>query len=157
MPNPSEAWMICCNEHHRDPWASDPAAPQNRIPFPAPQSQPEDQMPPSDPTADLQCRLDNANAYFRRKAAEVLTDDSTVRLMAVLYQDGLVELADFNNRQLGIPLAKIAAAGFCEIRANAICITQSGQNFVGSLIPFVPATDAASHRTAPTQTADNAL
>ena len=158
MPNPSEAWLFCCNEHHRDPWASDPTAPQNRIPLLAPQSLPAVQEPPpSDPTADLQRRLDNANAHFRRKAAEVLTDDSAVRLMAVLYQDGLVELADFNNRQLGIPLAKIAAAGFCEIGANAICITQSGQNSVGSLIPFVPATGATSDRKPPTQTADNAL
>lgn len=158
MPNPSEAWLLFCNEHHRDPWTSEPPTPQNRIPVPAPQSQPAGQTPlASDTIADLQRRLDNANAHFRRKAAEVLVDDSAVRLMAVLYQDGLVELADFNNRQLGIPLAKIAAAGFCEIGANAICITQSGQNFVGSLIPFVPTTDAASHRTAPTQTADNAL
>ena len=158
MANLSEAWLLCRNQHHRDPWTSEPPTPQNRIPVPAPQSQTEGQTPPaSAPTADLQRRLDNANAYFRRKAAEVLTDDSAVRLMAVLYQDGLVELADFNKRQLGLPLAKIAAAGFCEIGANAICITQSGQNFIGSLIPFVPATDAASHRTTPTQTADNAL
>ena len=137
MPNPSEAWLICRDEHHRDPWTPERGAPHNRIPLLAPQSQPAGQEPPpSDRTADLQRRLDNANAHFRRKAAEVLTDDSAVRLMAVLYQDGLIELSDFNTSELGIPLAKIAAAAFCEIGTSAIWITQSGQRFIWSLLPL---------------------
>ena len=159
MPNPSDPWLICCNEHRRDPWASELPAPQNRTPLLAPQSRkPSKPKPPSDSTSHLQRRLDNANAYFRRKAAEVLTDDSAVRLMAVLYQDGLVELAGFSSGELGIPLAKIAAAGFCEISVTAIYVTQSGERFVGSLIPLSPATDATSSRKSPpTQTADSTL
>ena len=112
---------------------------------------------PPNSTRNLRRRLNNASAHFRRRAAEVLTDDTAVRLLAVLYQDGLVELAKLNAGQLAIPLAKLTAAGFCEIGVNAICITESGQRFVWSLMPFVPATGAASHRKTPTQTADNTL
>ena len=164
MPDQSEAWLICQSNHHTDPWALTAAMPYSQVPTGSPQSRPTVPAAPkpvpqsADSAADLQRRLDNANAYFRRKAAEVLTDDSAVRLMAVLYQDGLVELADFNSGELGIPLAKIAAAGFCEIGVTAIYVTQSGERFVGSLIPSSPVTDATSSRKSPpTQTADNTL
>lgn len=163
MPNQFEAWLICYSDHHTDPWDPDPAAPHNNTPLCSLQPEParpaaQNPIPPtSDSTRNLRRRLDNANAYFRRKAAEVLTDDTAVGLLAVLYQDGLVELAKLNAGQLAIPLAKLTAAGFCEIGVNAICITESGQRFVWSLIPFVPATDAGSHRKTPTQTADNTL
>lgn len=59
-------------------------------------------------------RIDRADAHFRRKAAEVLADDTALRLLAVLYQDGLIELAKFNASEPGIPPAKLTAAGFCE-------------------------------------------
>ena len=81
----------------------------------------------------LQQRLDNANAYFRRKAAEVFTDDAALRLLAALYQDGAIDLADFNSCEHGIPLAKLTAANFCEVGANVIHITESGQHFIESI------------------------
>lgn len=81
----------------------------------------------------LQQRIDNANAHFRRKAAEVFIDEVALRLLAVLYQDSVVDLADCDVGQRGVPLAKLAAANFCEVGANVIYITESGQRFVESI------------------------
>ena len=122
MPDQSEAWLICQSSHHTDPWALTAAMPHSRVPTGYPQSKPTAPAAPksmpqsSDSASNLRQRLDRANAYFRRKAAEVLTDDTAVRLLAVLYQRGLIELEHFNSGQHGIPLAKIIAAGFCENR-----------------------------------------
>lgn len=94
----------------------------------------KDAHPPDDDLSrGLQQRLDNANAYFWRKAAEVFTDDDALRLLAVLYQDSVIDLADFNHGPHGIPLAKLAAANFCEIGANVIYITESGRRFIDSV------------------------
>lgn len=86
-----------------------------------------------EPTHSLQQRLDNVNAHFRRRAAAVLTDDAARGLLDILYQDGVFDLADFNAGEHGVPLAKLTAANFCEIGANAICITDAGQRFVMSI------------------------
>lgn len=87
----------------------------------------------ADLSPSLQQRLDNANAYFRRKAATVFADDVALKLLAVLYEDSVIELADFDPRKHGIPLAKLTAANFCEVGANVIYITESGQRFIASI------------------------
>ena len=148
MADHSEVWLVCHGNHHADPWGPTAAMPLSRIPPGSPQTKPaasaaQKPMPQSaDPVSNLQQRLARANAYFRRKAAGVLTDDTAVRLLADLYQHGLIEFERFNSVRHGIPLAKISAAGFCEIGATAIYITLSGERFIGSLIPLDPATDA---------------
>ena len=134
MPNPSEAWLFYCHEHHRDPWALSTTASHNPAALRSLRAEPV-ATAAHNATRDLQRRLEIANAYFRRKATEVLTDDTALGMMAVLYQDGLIDIAKLNEGQLAIALAKITAAGFCEIGVHAICITQSGERFVGSLIP----------------------
>ena len=87
-----------------------------------------------DPTYGLQLRLDNVNAHFRRKATEVLADDVALRLLAALYEDRVSDLADFNACELGVPLAKLTAANFCEVGAIAIWITDAGHQFIASII-----------------------
>ena len=89
--------------------------------------------PNDDQAAGLQQRIDNANAYFRRKAAEVCTDEVALRLLAVLYQDRVIDLADCDAGQQGVPLAKLTAANFCEVGTKVIYITESGQRFVESI------------------------
>lgn len=87
----------------------------------------------ADLSPSLQQRLDNANAYFRRMAAAVFADDVALRLLAVLCQDGVIDLADFDSCEHGIPLAKLTAANFCEVGASVIYITESGQRFIKSI------------------------
>ena len=81
----------------------------------------------------LRRRLDNANRYFHRKAAEVLSDDAALRLLAAIYQIGVIDLADFDSCVYGVPLAKLTAANFCEIGARVIYVTESGQRFIESI------------------------
>lgn len=139
----SEAWLVCHSDRHSDPWDADPAASHNRIPlaFPPPRTRRASSAKPHASALRLARQL-AAQARQRQRALppQVLADDTAARLLAVLYQDGLVDLANFNAGELGILLAKLTAAGFCEIGVNAIWITQSGQNFVGSLIPLSPET-----------------
>ena len=75
----------------------------------------------------------NINDHFHRKAAEVFTDDVALRFLAVLYQDSVIDLADCDAGQQGVPLAKLTAANFCEVGANVIYITESGQRFLESI------------------------
>jgi hypothetical protein len=81
----------------------------------------------------LRQRLDNANRYFHRKAAEVFSDDVALRLLAAIYQVGVIDLADFDSCEYGVPLAKLTAANFCEIGARVIYVTESGQRFIESI------------------------
>ena len=81
----------------------------------------------------LQQRLDNANALFRRKAAEVFNDDAALRLLAELYEDVIIDISDFDSGKHGLSLAKLTAAHFCEIGANVIYITESGQRFIKAI------------------------
>ena len=83
--------------------------------------------------ADLHRRLDNFNRHFRRKAAAVLNDEAALRLLAAMYSNVVVETDEFDFCQHGRALAKLAAANFCEIGANSIYITESGQRFIDNI------------------------
>ena len=88
----------------------------------------------TNPISDLQQRLDNANRYFERKAAEVLDDDDAVRLLAILYQRVVIDTSEIDSPELGLALAKLTAANFCEIGTDTAFITKSGQRFIDSII-----------------------
>ena len=87
----------------------------------------------SSETQDLRQRLENANAYFRWKAAEVFEDESAVRLLAKLYESVIIEFSDFDSCEDGVSLAKLTAAAFCEFSSTGIYITESGQRFIESI------------------------
>ena len=93
---------------------------------------------PGDPREEspevIKDRLDNANRYFRRKAAEVLGDEGALGLLSqVFHPEILVEISDLDTGRSGLALAKLTGAGFCEIGAKVIYITEAGQKFVQSL------------------------
>ena len=87
----------------------------------------------NDSTEELRQRLANANDYFRRKATEVVSDDAALRLLATLYEAVVVDISEFDSCKDGLSLAKLTAANFCEIGANVIYITESGQRFIDSI------------------------
>ncbi len=79
-------------------------------------------------------QLENANSYFRRKAAEVATDEQAISLLTdVFYPETTINIEHVDTRRSGIALAKLTAAAFCEIGARSIYITEAGQRFVKSL------------------------
>lgn len=82
---------------------------------------------------DLKRRLDNANRYFRRKAAAVFNDRAAMDLLETLYKYVVVATEEFNFCEDGRALAKLAAANFAEIGANGIFITESGQRFIDNI------------------------
>ena len=82
---------------------------------------------------DLRQRLEDANAYFRWKAAAVLGDEDAVRLLATLYQIFTIKISELDMSKNGIALAKLTAANFCEVGANVIYITDAGQRFIKSI------------------------
>lgn len=82
---------------------------------------------------ELQHRLDNANDYFGRKASEVLNDEAALKLLAALYQLGVIETSDIDWCESGIPVAKLTAANFCQIGAKVVYVTESGQRFIESI------------------------
>ena len=86
-----------------------------------------------DAEASLRHRLEDVNSYFKRKAADVFTDESAVRLLANLYRSSSAQFSDLDTSEFGIPLAKLTAAGFCEIGGNAVQISDSGREFVESI------------------------
>ncbi len=86
-----------------------------------------------DSAEELRHRLANANDYFQRKASEVLNDDLALRLLAALYQATIVDTSEVDTCQHGIALAKLTAANFCEIGADVIYITKSGQQFIDAI------------------------
>ena len=86
-----------------------------------------------DPEEELRHRLDNANDYFRRKAAEVLNDEDALRLLTRLYEVGALDLTAIDTCKDGIPLAKLTAANFCQIGAKIAYITDSGLRFIDSI------------------------
>ena len=81
----------------------------------------------------LRERLANANDYFRKKASEVLTDESALGLLTSIYEGVVVEIVDFDFCNNGMALAKLTAANFAEIGANVIYITEAGQRFINSI------------------------
>ena len=86
-----------------------------------------------DSVEDLRQRLEDANAYFRWKAAEVFEDESAVRLLARIYDSVIVEFSEFDSRKDGISLAKLTAAAFCEFSSTGVYVTESGQRFIESI------------------------
>ena len=81
----------------------------------------------------LSRRVHNANAYFRRRAAEVLDDEQAMKYLENLYRQVVVDIPSSDMSPEDLALAKIAAANFCEIGVNAISITLSGRRFVESI------------------------
>lgn len=147
MPAQAEVWMMADPGHHdADPWfgrllyntdahLSSALYPSEHTGTASSVASTSDESSSSvaDPARSLQQRLDNVNSHFRRKATEVFADDVALGLLAVLYQDSVIDLADFNACELGVPLAKLTAANFCEVGANVIYITESGQRFIASI------------------------
>ena len=84
-------------------------------------------------SASLRQRLENANAHFRRKAAQVLDDEDALKLLDGLYQDVVADIPDTEISKAGVCLAKLTAANFCEVGANVIYITHTGRRFVESV------------------------
>ncbi len=87
----------------------------------------------SEEIQELRQRLENTNAYFRWKAAEVFEDESAVRLLARIYESTTVDFLEFDSRKDGVSLAKLTAAAFCEFSSTGIYITESGQRFIESI------------------------
>ena len=84
-------------------------------------------------TETVSQRLAEANGYFRRKASEVVNDESAIRLLAAMYQDVVLDISTFDTCREGLSLAKLAAANFCEIGDKVIYITEAGQRFIRSI------------------------
>ena len=82
---------------------------------------------------ELRSRLDHANQHFRRKAAAVLRDKDAALLLATLYKQSNMRVQDFDTCTFGIPLAKLAAANFCDIGSRSIYITMAGREFIESI------------------------
>ena len=150
MPTHTDPWLVCRNcPSDTDPWLSTIAMPR-----PSPARSPPAPAKQTTREQNLRQRLNSANAYFRRKAAEVLTDDDALRLMAVLYQEAVIDLEYFHDGESGVALAKLAAAGFCEIGVTAVWITDAGHRFTASLAEFAPATDAGHPEAGPEPPSD---
>ena len=84
-------------------------------------------------TESLRQRLANANDYFQRKANEVFNDEAALGLLAAMYRDVVVDIAEFDPCENGMALAKLTAANFCEVGAKVIYITKAGQRFIESI------------------------
>ena len=78
-------------------------------------------------------RLDNADRHFRRKAAAVFNDSTSMRLLNLMRSRVLIETEEFDFCRYGRALAKLTAANFCEIGANSVYITEPGQRFVDKI------------------------
>ena len=87
----------------------------------------------TDRARQLERRLARANSYFSRKAAEVFVDDNALQLLDNLYDDIVVNQSDFDVSGMALALAKLTAAGFVEIGANVVYITEAGQRYVLSI------------------------
>lgn len=82
----------------------------------------------------LQRRLDRAEGYFRRKAAEIITDDTALGFLDTLHAAAEVDLAVFGVSERGLALAKLTAAGFVEIGDTVAYITEAGKRYVDELV-----------------------
>ena len=82
---------------------------------------------------DIGKRLENANRYFRRKAAAVFNDETAMHLLDSMYSQVVIGTEKFDFCRNGRALAKLTAANFCEIGANSVYITEPGQNFVDNI------------------------
>ena len=80
--------------------------------------------------SELRDRLANTDRHFRRKAVAVFRDKEAIRLLATLHQQSSVSTQEFVVGADGIPLAKLAAANFCNIGSSSIDITIDGRRFI---------------------------
>ena len=87
-------------------------------------------VPGKNETEELRQRLDNANNYFRRMAADVFGDEESIKLLVDLYQKTAIKLSEFDASRRGIALSRLTAAHFCEVGYNLIYITEAGQRFI---------------------------
>ena len=75
-------------------------------------------------------RLKRVNKYFKLKAADVLSDDLSVRLLAKLYEAESIGFPELGIDDASKALAKLTAAGFCELGELKLQITDSGRQFI---------------------------
>lgn len=78
--------------------------------------------------------VERVNSYFRLKAAEVFNDEASVRLLARLYESHSLPYPDLPVDDInGVALARLTAAGFCEVGPLRARITDDGQRFIDSI------------------------
>lgn len=78
-------------------------------------------------------RIKAVNRYFKLKAADVFGDEQSVRLLARLYEADSASYEDLDIDEYAKAFAKLAAAGFCELGANKLQITDNGRKFIESI------------------------
>lgn len=71
--------------------------------------------------------LERINRHFAWRKAQVLADDTTLRLLAVLYEKGAIDKNEFDGAKWAFPLARLAAANMCEVGAAVVSISEFGQ------------------------------
>lgn len=86
----------------------------------------------ADPGESPEERLEDVNRHLRRMAGAVLNDDQAVRLIGQLRERKVLEREEVLDQ--AVPLARLAAANFCEVGAESIWITHAGMVFVDSII-----------------------
>lgn len=84
-------------------------------------------------THNLQTRLENANSFFHRKAAEVLTDELAVEFLAELFEKKSINIEEVDLTRYAIAVSRVAAANFCEVGAGIIWITDAGWRFIDAI------------------------
>ena len=86
------------------------------------------------PGASPLVRIERVNSYFKLKAAEVFNDEASVRLLARLYESHALAYRDLPvNETNGVALARLTAAGFCEVGPLRARITDDGQRFIDNI------------------------
>jgi len=87
-------------------------------------------------TSSVEEALERAHLYFRVCAGRVIDSEEAVVLLARLGMGLLTRESQWDGLDLcsiAIPLAMLAAAGFCEVEPDSVCITDSGRRFLAHL------------------------
>ena len=87
-------------------------------------------LDPAESRLNANERLKRVNKYFKLKAADVLSDDLSVRLLAKLYEAESIEFPELDIDDASRALAKLTAAGFCDLGELKLQITDSGRQFI---------------------------
>lgn len=82
---------------------------------------------------EMQDRLDRANRYFRLKAAEVLGSETAKGLLLELAKRQTIPYEEISTSETGVGLARLSAAGFCDLWQGRFTITDAGIKFVAEL------------------------
>lgn len=88
---------------------------------------------PSIDARGLVRRVARTKTYFDRKAMEVFGDDDAVGMLATLTEAKTMSQADFGISPQGLAFAKLAAAGFVEIGARVVNVTENGLRFIRAI------------------------